>query len=130
MQNLTEFISFVESNPISIEEVRKIIAGQAPLVGDRDNYSIFLNSNFDVVDIEHFDYRLVMSIETSPSKTLSCLYKCRRMSICSRSGEYRMDKIIDLCYILGFTGDSQTWMYKFIETPIHNMDITQLMETI
>lgn len=130
MRSLSDFITFVEQNPITIEEVRKILKGDAPLVGDRNEYVIFLTHKFEACNIENFDFRLVMSIETSPSRSSNEKYKCRRMSICSRSGEYDITRIIELCYILGFNDSPDRWSFKFIEEPIHNMDITQLLEVI
>lgn len=130
MRPLPKFIEFVNQNPISYDEVIKILNNNAPLIGDRDEYVIFLTSNFKACDIENFDFRLVMSIETSPSKSCSTKYKSRRMSLCSRSGIYDINRIVELCYILGFAGYFNLWMYKFVETPIHNIDISQLLETI
>lgn len=130
MRPLPEFIEFLNQNPISYDEDIKILNNNAPLVGDRDEYVIFLTSDFEACDIENFEFRLVMSIETSPSKSGSTKYKCRRMSLCCRSGIYNINRIVELCYILGFTGDCNLWMYKFVETPIHNIDISQLLETI
>jgi hypothetical protein len=62
---------FAEAHPISREELLRISKGKAKCVGDRDGYSLFLPTK----------YRLVYSIEYTPSADFKQTYKCRKMSI-------------------------------------------------
>ena len=55
-EKLVDLKAFAQSHPIPLPAMKQIVAGEAPIVGDRDGYSI----DFD------FGYRLVFSIEEHP----------------------------------------------------------------
>ena len=66
-----------EENPLSADEIRRILAGEAPFVGDRDGHAL----NIPV------DYRLTYAIEEIPRSDGEGTVWMRRMSMaCARPG--------------------------------------------
>ena len=129
---IKDYVSYIESNPIEIEEMFKIIKGKAKILGDRPEYVLYLKFNLEpTTDLNLFAYRIVFSIETCPSNSSNhTYYKLRRTSICVRSGLYVQDNLFDLCKILGFISDPSTFMIHMSEIPCHNMDISELISII
>ena len=62
--------SYVENHEISIHEFMEIYNGKQPLVGNRDNHILYLDTGF----------RFVYSVENIPSQCGKNIYRIRKLS--------------------------------------------------
>jgi len=94
-ESLKKLREHAEANKFSIDEMKKIVAGKAPVVGDRPGYSC----NFD------FGYRVVFTIEEHPLKGGKGTIWIRHMSM-SQVAKGRSPHLIAMAMVggpLGFT---------------------------
>jgi hypothetical protein len=126
--DLNRLREFGDANVITLEEFWKIYNKETPVVGDREGYSLFIPTK----------YRLVYSVEWTPSTDMTKAYKLKRMSVSvlktERQPEQRwinfvaMDEILRLLEF-NTLNSGELMVQKNEEDEIPNICVSQLLET-
>jgi hypothetical protein len=125
---LTRLREFGDANVISLEEFWKIYKKEAPVAGDREGHRLFIPTK----------YRLVYSVEWTPSTDLSKCFLLKRMSISvlktAQQPEQRWVNFVALDEILKGLGfkplsSGELMIDKNDHDEIPNICVSQLLET-
>lgn len=126
--DITRLREFGDTHEISVEEFWRMYNKEAPVAGDREGHSLFIPTK----------YRLVYSVEWTPSSDMTKCFKLKRMSISvlktPQQQEQRWINPVALGEILkqlGFKSldSGELMVEKNDQDEIPNICVSQLLET-